>query len=60
MSFASSAEVKAFLPELTERFLSDGMLMMDNSSVEALQEFVKAEIARWEPVVRKAGLTGTQ
>jgi len=28
--------------------------------VEALQEFVKAEIARWEPVVRKAGLTGTQ
>jgi tripartite-type tricarboxylate transporter receptor subunit TctC len=54
------AEVKAFLPELTERFLSDGMLMMDNSSVEALQEFVKAEITRWEPVVRKAGLTGTQ
>jgi tripartite-type tricarboxylate transporter receptor subunit TctC len=54
------AEVKAFLPELTERFLSDGMLMMDNTSVEALQEFVKSEIARWEPVVRKAGLTGTQ
>jgi len=54
------AEVKAFLPELTERFLSDGMLMMDNASVEALQEFVRSEIARWEPVVRKAGLTGTQ
>ena len=54
------AEVKAFLPELTERFLSDGMLMMDNTSVEALQEFVRSEIARWEPVVRKAGLTGTQ
>jgi tripartite-type tricarboxylate transporter receptor subunit TctC len=53
-------EVKAFLPELTERFLSDGMLMMDNTSVEALQEFVRSEIARWEPVVRKAGLTGTQ
>jgi tripartite-type tricarboxylate transporter receptor subunit TctC len=52
--------VKAFLPELTERFLSDGMLMMDNTSVEALQEFVRSEIARWEPVVRKAGLTGTQ
>jgi tripartite-type tricarboxylate transporter receptor subunit TctC len=54
------AEVKAFLPELTERFLNDGMLMMDNGSVEALQDFVKGEIARWEPVVRKAGLTGTQ
>jgi tripartite-type tricarboxylate transporter receptor subunit TctC len=54
------AEVKAFLPELTERFLNDGMLMMDNSSVEALQDFVKSEIARWEPVVRKAGLAGTQ
>jgi tripartite-type tricarboxylate transporter receptor subunit TctC len=54
------AEVKAFLPELTERFLSDGMLMMDNTSVEALQEFVRSEIARWEPVVRKARLTGTQ
>lgn len=54
------AEVKAFLPELKERFLSDGMLMMDNPSVEALQEFVKAEIARWAPVVQKAGLAGTQ
>jgi tripartite-type tricarboxylate transporter receptor subunit TctC len=54
------AEVKAFLPELTERFLNDGMLMMDNTSVEALQDFVTAEIVRWEPVVRKAGLAGTQ
>jgi tripartite-type tricarboxylate transporter receptor subunit TctC len=36
------------------------MLMMDNTSVEALQEFVRSEIARWEPVVRKARLTGTQ
>jgi tripartite-type tricarboxylate transporter receptor subunit TctC len=54
------AEVKAFLPELTERFLSDGLLMMDNNSVEALQDFVRSEIARWEPVVRKAGLIGTQ
>jgi len=40
--------------------LSDGMLMMDNMSVEALQDFVRSEIARWEPVVRKAGLAGTQ
>lgn len=54
------AEVKAFLPELKERFLSDGMLMMDNPSVAALQDFVKSEIARWSPVVQKAGLAGTQ
>jgi tripartite-type tricarboxylate transporter receptor subunit TctC len=54
------AEMKALLPELKERFLGDGMLMMENTSVEALQQFVKSEIARWKPVVQKAGLTGTQ
>jgi tripartite-type tricarboxylate transporter receptor subunit TctC len=54
------AEVKAFLPELQERILKDGMLMMDNESVEALQEFVKAEIARWGKVAQQAGLAGTQ
>jgi tripartite-type tricarboxylate transporter receptor subunit TctC len=36
------------------------MLMMDNTSVESLQAFVRSEITRWEPVARKAGLTGTQ
>jgi tripartite-type tricarboxylate transporter receptor subunit TctC len=54
------AEVKAFLPELQERILNDGMLMMDNPSVEALQEFVKSEIARWGRVAQQAGLAGTQ
>src|SRR5262245_13086610 len=54
------AEVKAFLPELQERILNDGMLMMDNPSVEALQEFVKSEIARWGKVAQQAGLAGTQ
>ncbi len=54
------AELKAFLPELQERILKDGMLMMENESVEALQEFVKAEIARWGKVAQQAGLAGTQ
>src|SRR5262249_58495598 len=54
------AEVKAFLPELQECILNDGMLMMDNPSVEALQEFVKSEIARWGRVAQQAGLAGTQ
>jgi tripartite-type tricarboxylate transporter receptor subunit TctC len=54
------AEVKAFLPELRERIVKDGMLMMDNESVEALQEFVKSEIARWGKVAQQAGLAGTQ
>ena len=54
------AEVKAFLPELQERILKDGMLMMENESVEALQAFVKSEIERWGKVVQQAGLAGSQ
>ena len=54
------AEVKFVLPELRERIVNDGMLMMDNPSVEVLQEFVKSEIARWGKVVQQAGLAGTQ
>ena len=54
------AEVKAILaaPDMKERIASDGMLMMDNTSVEALQEFVKSEIVRWGKVVQQAGLAG--
>jgi tripartite-type tricarboxylate transporter receptor subunit TctC len=56
------AEVKAILaaPEMKERIASDGMLMMDNTSVEALQDFVKSEIVRWGKVAQQAGLAGTQ
>jgi tripartite-type tricarboxylate transporter receptor subunit TctC len=55
-------EMKAILaaPDMKERIAGDGMLMMDNTSVEALQDFVKAEIARWGQVARQAGLAGTQ
>jgi hypothetical protein len=33
---------------------------MDNPAIEGLQDFVKAEIARWAKVVAQAGLTGSQ
>ena len=56
------AEVKAILAtsEIKDRIINDGMLLMDNPSVEALQDFVKSEIVRWGKVVRQAGLAGTQ
>ena len=56
------AEVKAILAtsEIKDRIINDGMLLMDNPSVEALQDFVKSEIVRWGKVVQQAGLAGTQ
>jgi tripartite-type tricarboxylate transporter receptor subunit TctC len=56
------AEAKAIAaaPDITARVLEGGMLPMDNPSIEGLQAFVKAEIARWAKVVAQAGLTGTQ
>ena len=56
------AELKGILaaPDMKERIANDGMLMMDNASVEALQDFVKAEIVRWGKVAQQAGLAGTQ
>jgi len=56
------AEVKAILAtsEIKDRIVNDGMLLMDNPSVEALQDFVKSEIVRWGKVVQQAGLAGTQ
>jgi hypothetical protein len=36
------------------------MLPMDNPSIDGLQNFVKAEIARWGKVVEQAGLAGSQ
>ena len=56
------AEVKAIVatPEIKEQVLKGGMLPMDNPAIEGLQDFVKAEIARWAKVVAQAGLTGSQ
>jgi tripartite-type tricarboxylate transporter receptor subunit TctC len=56
------AEAKAIAasPEITARVRDGGMLPMDNPSIEGLQAFVRAEIARWAKVVAQAGLTGSQ
>jgi tripartite-type tricarboxylate transporter receptor subunit TctC len=47
-------------PEMKDQVLRNGMLPMENTSVEALQGFVKSEIARWGKVVQQAGIAGTQ
>jgi tripartite-type tricarboxylate transporter receptor subunit TctC len=47
-------------PEFKARIVNDGMLPMSNPSVEALEDFVKAEIMRWGAVVRQAGLEGSE
>jgi len=46
--------------EIKDRILNDGMVPMDNSSVEELQNFVQSEIMRWGKVVRQAGLESSQ
>jgi tripartite-type tricarboxylate transporter receptor subunit TctC len=55
-------ELKSILAsaEIKDRLVTEGMLPMDNPSVEALSDFVKSEIVRWGAVVRQAGLAGTQ
>jgi tripartite-type tricarboxylate transporter receptor subunit TctC len=47
-------------PEFKASIVDDGMLPMNNPSVEALEAFVKAEIVRWGAVVRRAGLAGSE
>jgi tripartite-type tricarboxylate transporter receptor subunit TctC len=47
-------------PETKQQITKFGFLPIANRSVEALQDFVKAETVRWGKVVREAGLAGTQ
>ena len=55
-------QLKAVLatPEMKDQVLKNGMLPMENPSVEGLQAFVKSEIARWGKVVQQAGIAGSQ
>ena len=55
-------EVEAILamPEIKEQIAGNGMVVLPGQSVEKLQDFVKAEIARWGKVVQQAGLAGSQ
>jgi tripartite-type tricarboxylate transporter receptor subunit TctC len=43
-------------PEVAERFEKGGSSMMRMSSAEA-EAFVKAEIAKWPPIIRRAGIS---
>jgi tripartite-type tricarboxylate transporter receptor subunit TctC len=55
-------ELKTLLatPDIHAELHKQGMLPRDNPSVESLQDFIKAEIARWGRVVQQAGIAGTQ
>jgi hypothetical protein len=37
-----------------------GLIPIDTPPVEALQRFVKTEMARWGKIVEQVGITGTQ
>lgn len=57
-----SADLRSVLetPEIAQSINKAGMLPLPPSNIEDLQKFVKAEIARWGEVVRKAGIEGSQ
>ncbi len=56
------ADFKAVLamPEVKEQIAKTGMVPMDDLSIAALQQFIKAEIDRWGKVVQQAGIAGSQ
>ena len=56
------AELKKQLaaPDVSAQIAKTGMLPMETTTIEGLQQFVKSEIARWGKVVHQAGIAGTQ
>lgn len=57
-----NADLRSVLeqPQMKEQVSKSGMLPLESGSVDSLQRFMKAEIARWGEVVRKAGIEGSQ
>jgi tripartite-type tricarboxylate transporter receptor subunit TctC len=55
-------ELKAVFaqPQISGAIAKTGMLPLPTPTVEAMQAFVKSEIARWGEVVRKAGIAGSR
>jgi tripartite-type tricarboxylate transporter receptor subunit TctC len=47
-------------PEVTQELTSRGMGPQVTGSPEQLRDYVKAEIARWSPIVERAGVARTQ
>ena len=46
--------------EVTKQFVDMGLVPIGKGSPEELSKYVKTEQARWAPVIRNAGLAGTQ
>jgi tripartite-type tricarboxylate transporter receptor subunit TctC len=55
-------EVRAIFsePEVTQELTNRGMGPQVTGSPEQLRDYVKAEIARWSPIVERAGVARTQ
>lgn len=46
--------------EITKQFVNLGLVPIGKGSLSELDAFVKSETKRWDPVIRNAGLAGTQ
>jgi tripartite-type tricarboxylate transporter receptor subunit TctC len=57
-----AGDVKAIMaaPEVRQRFVELGNLPLDSAPPAELRGYVKAEIARWGDIVRRAGLAGSE
>jgi tripartite-type tricarboxylate transporter receptor subunit TctC len=57
-----NAEVNAIvqIPEVTKPFVAAGLVPIGKGTPEELGAYVKSEQARWAPVIRNAGLAGSQ
>jgi tripartite-type tricarboxylate transporter receptor subunit TctC len=57
-----NAEVNAIvqIDEVTKQFIAMGLVPIGKGSVKELAAYVTSETARWAPVIRNAGLAGSQ
>jgi tripartite-type tricarboxylate transporter receptor subunit TctC len=57
-----NAEVNALVQsgDITKKFVDMGLVPIGKGSRKELEAYVKSETARWAPVIRNAGLAGSQ
>jgi tripartite-type tricarboxylate transporter receptor subunit TctC len=57
-----NAEVNAIVQtdEIKKQFVGMGLEAIGKGDLKELEAFVKSETARWTPVIKNAGLAGTQ
>jgi tripartite-type tricarboxylate transporter receptor subunit TctC len=55
-------ELKAILaePDMRQRTVNIGLIPFESPSVEGVQNYIRAETAKWAAVVRKLGLEGSE